>query len=100
MENKLEWRRRELNPRRPMITRNLLITCCAACSECNGCSASLHLITPKTQDRVASRGYYRFPGVASEVCRRRIGGNAGAIRARDTLNARPHAPKASERPNC
>ena len=30
---------------------NLLILCCAACSQCNGCSASLHLITPKTKTR-------------------------------------------------
>jgi hypothetical protein len=36
-----------LNPRPLLIIRNLLILRCAECSKYNGCSGSLHLITPK-----------------------------------------------------
>jgi hypothetical protein len=37
-----------LNPHHFMITGNLLNLCSAECSKYNGCSGSLHLITPKT----------------------------------------------------
>ena len=37
-----------MNPRHFMITGNLLNLCSAECSKYNGCSGSLHLITPKT----------------------------------------------------
>src|SRR5258708_28832700 len=50
----MEWRRRELSRCHYLITRNLLISCCAECSQTHRCSASLHLITPKTKTAACS----------------------------------------------